>query len=1665
MKTRPSCRASVSVVVFLALVSWAAAAPQTTEERAPSRALARMAIPGTSDLQLVIRLESPSVVEWMRAGGGMRQAQTLGAGRRLNLQSAQAVTHRSRLAREQASVVRALTNIPGVSIEGSTDVVMNALIARVPLEKYSEVRKLPGVRKVYFSRPYRKLLDAAAGLVNASALWTAAGGRANAGKGVKIGIIDSGIDITNPMFIDSSLSAPSGYPKGESAFTNSKVIVARNYVHLLARTQSVQTAIDEGGHGSFVAGVAAGKQVTAPNATISGMAPGAYLGSYKIFGTPGINDSATTSAIVAAIDGAVADGMDVLNLSFGSLDYLPPSENAEYDTVRNAIAAGVVVVAAAGNEGPETHTVSSPGTIPEVVTVGSVSNSRKLAAPLHVTAPAPVPSDLAILPYASSDGPQVTTSIPATRLVNVAALDGNGYGCSAFASGSLASSIALVQRGGVESACTFVTKVSNASAAGAVAVVVYNNVASGGTITMSGLGSTSIPAVMITTASGLALRDFVAANPGAVRVSIESVSSISAVPTQARIISDFSAVGPGTDFSLKPDLVAVGVDIYSAAQANNPNGELYSLQRFTSAQGTSFSSPMVAGAAAAVKGLFPSLGPQAIKSILTSTASQGLTVDGSNAADILQTGSGLLDMGAAASAQAWFSASALNFGVQQYQDTLSLTRTFAITNISSRTDQFTVTVAPLIDGAAATLSRTETGPVAPGASATVDLTLQVTAPASRGFQGFVLVRSAATSTVYRIPYWAGLYVRDASRILTTGQGAGNAFSTLAAAVRSARPGNVIEISDSRTYPTELLVRTNDEGLPLDGITIRAAQGQTPVLDGSSSSDAVVRILGSRDVLLQGLTIRGAPVGVLISQPSTGVPTSVTVDQCTVSESTDSTSAAIFAESGGGVYITKSTVQNSAGTGIKVDGAYLTVLGSTVQQNGGGGISTTYSNVQILNSNVTENSGPGLFVDTCSGTIDGNTFARNRGIYGDGFEISDSTFTISNNLFDGNERAAMGFFDGNFTAPSIETRVSGNTVRGNVYGVLANPGRGIVFDGNLVEDNGRGMRFTGSSSALLTNNIVVRSTDASLGDGIQAAGSSAVRIVNNTVYGNRGLGVNVSAAATADVQNSIVASNSGGDLQGLSQANVQYSLIGTGTFAGSNGNATGDPKFVGPDADNFTPGAGSPALDAGSNAVADLPFLDFGGHLRVATASALPGDGRVDMGASEAGSAFPLIFPLVANGTQTALGDSVTTGFAATNDSDAAVAAEFVAYDPAGALLPGSTNPSTRSLAAGAQVPILGFQLFGFNASTTLSGGALASAPWPLAGFFLLFDTDFSRFADGTIATDQTGEDLYLVRHLFDATGKATYAVFNPGVNTANVKASLVSSQGSTLDLPRTAAVPPKGQFVFSFENLTASSGYIHLESDRPVSAIEMFGKSPVVSVLNAVAPGSEARLFFPHVAVNGGFTSLIGLVNSSGSAAAVTLAAYDNTGRMLGAPVQAELAAGAQLLESVGSLFGIRPGPLVAPYIVVESNVPGVEGFTQFVYDDGGNRSAAVVPADSVPRQHLVFSHIAHQVPAGSGESYLTGIGLLNPFRTTVKYTLSVYDGAGVKVAETRQTLGPGEKVAKMLSHPVTGAGFFTQTLPLASGHVEVDTDYGLLGFELFFTETFSQLASVPPQN
>src|SRR5581483_2617791 len=217
----------------------------------------------------------------------------------------EAAAYRATLRGRQAAAINRIRALTGVEPREQFDTVFNGVALQLTTEEIPAIQQLPEVAQVSESVLYHKVLDAALPLIQVPTAWSAPaiGGEDHAGAGVKIGMIDTGIDINHPMFQDPSLTPPFGFPRFTSAttscpntdqaFTNSKVIVARNYVYLLPSADPNCDAMDRDGHGTFTAGIAAGRRVAAPLASISGVAPKAFLGVYKVFGTPGINDHAS----------------------------------------------------------------------------------------------------------------------------------------------------------------------------------------------------------------------------------------------------------------------------------------------------------------------------------------------------------------------------------------------------------------------------------------------------------------------------------------------------------------------------------------------------------------------------------------------------------------------------------------------------------------------------------------------------------------------------------------------------------------------------------------------------------------------------------------------------------------------------------------------------------------------------------------------------------------------------------------------------------------------------------------------------------------------------------------------------------------------------------------------------------------------------------------------------------------------------------------------------------------------------------------------------------------------------------------------------------------------------------------------------------------------------
>ena len=198
---------------------------------------------------------------------------------------------------------------------------------RVPSSRAAELKSLPGVANVIYLPPLHRHLDRATGLTQVPTAWSAVGGVDNAGAGVKIAVIDSGIDQSHAAFQDTAFSVPAGFPRGDASFTNHKVIVARSYVSQLG-TADDNSPRDRVGHGTAIAMIAAGERNTGPLATITGVAPKAWLGNYKIYGSPGVNDQTSGGAMIQALEDALSDGMDVAALATGDPALSGPLDRA-----------------------------------------------------------------------------------------------------------------------------------------------------------------------------------------------------------------------------------------------------------------------------------------------------------------------------------------------------------------------------------------------------------------------------------------------------------------------------------------------------------------------------------------------------------------------------------------------------------------------------------------------------------------------------------------------------------------------------------------------------------------------------------------------------------------------------------------------------------------------------------------------------------------------------------------------------------------------------------------------------------------------------------------------------------------------------------------------------------------------------------------------------------------------------------------------------------------------------------------------------------------------------------------------------------------------------------------------------------------------------------------
>lgn len=641
-------------------------------------------------------------------------------------------THRARL-RTEHDTMRTRLSARRAQVFGETETVLNSVFVQLDGDDaLRQLRATPGVKRVYPVREFRRVLDRIVLTHKAVDVWAQVG-ESRAGEGIKVGVIDSGIDVGHPALKGEGFTAPEGFPKvtndSDLAYTNGKVIVARSYVSLLSRRDPDNSVRDRVGHGTALAAIIAGARTVAPLATIAGMAPRARIGVYKVFGSPNVNDATSEAALLRAMDDAVADGMDVINLSLGSDLATRFEDDPLVAAVERASREGVLVIAAAGNNGPGLNTLNSPGTAPSAITVGAVSNSRNFATGVEVPG-------LGVFTAVNSSGATATAPITGT-VADVAALDRNGLGCEALPAGSLSGRVALMMRG----TCTFVVKLTNAQNAGAVAAIVYATAEEPDPFIM-GTGSVQFPAQMVSNGNGLAIKE--AAAGGGI------VATLHLSPGPVEIAggrrTSFSSAGPNVDASIKPEIVATGGQVYTATQTIDPAGDMYSPNGFLVTGGTSFSTPVVAGAAALLKAARPGLTVEQYRSLLINTATAAFGRQGETAG-AQQIGAGTLDALAAVNASVAAFPATLGFGVGGSE--FDHRRNLTLTNLGTAADTFTIEA----ESTAASVPVADTVRIEPGATVQVPVRWTASGVTPAAYEGFLNVRSLASGQAIRVPYW------------------------------------------------------------------------------------------------------------------------------------------------------------------------------------------------------------------------------------------------------------------------------------------------------------------------------------------------------------------------------------------------------------------------------------------------------------------------------------------------------------------------------------------------------------------------------------------------------------------------------------------------------------------------------------------------------------------------------------------------------------------------------------------------------------------------------------------------------------------------------------------------------------------------------------------------
>jgi minor extracellular serine protease Vpr len=560
------------------------------------------------------------------------------------------------------------------------------------------------------------------------------------GTGIKVGVMDTGVDYHNPALggcFGASCRVTMGWD-----FVGDRYDASGSGGAEIPHPDADPD--DCNGHGTHVSGIV-GANGTVNGVALKGVAPGVTFGAYRVFGCGG---STSEDIMIAAMERALAEGMDVLNLSIG--DAFAWDTEPLAVAMNTAVHRGLIVVISAGNSGTNgLYSLSSAGNAADVIGVASIDNSH-----VELRTFTAEPDDASFGYIQASASPEAPTSgtQPLTRLgPTTTANDGCNGSATAPPAGSLTGKVVLIRRG----TCTFHEKVLNAQNAGAIGAVLYNNVSGQFAATVAGSVAITIPAVSVSDVDGANLA-------GRIPTALTSTVDITWTDERETFVnltggqpSSFTSWGLTPTLGLKPDIAAPG-GLIKSTWPMEAGG-------FATISGTSMAAPHVSGAAALYLEANGDLDGRDLREILQNSAvpSQLPAPNGAFSTAAHRQGAGTLQIDDAILATTRVSPGKLALG----EGTSAQTRTLTIRNSGASAVTYDVahqlavgtntnTFAPGISGNFATVTFSSSSVTVPaGGTATVDVTITPNAAALRTiYTGYIRLTPTTPGQILRLPY-------------------------------------------------------------------------------------------------------------------------------------------------------------------------------------------------------------------------------------------------------------------------------------------------------------------------------------------------------------------------------------------------------------------------------------------------------------------------------------------------------------------------------------------------------------------------------------------------------------------------------------------------------------------------------------------------------------------------------------------------------------------------------------------------------------------------------------------------------------------------------------------------------------------------------------------------